>query len=1127
MTTPSPLVRLPLNERGLKRLMWISIKTLIHHLGVLFFCDYMYNRREKKIIEVKTMRITKVEVNRKKVLISRDKNGGKLVYENEMQDNTEQIMHHKKSSFYKSVVNKTICRPEQKQMKKLFHGLLQEKERGEIKVSDITKLNISNFLNHRFKKNLSYLPENSPNKSEEYRIEINLSQLLEDSLKKQQGKFICWESFSKDMELYINWAENYISSRTKLIKKSIRNNRIQSTKSRSGQLMDRYMNDILKEKEPFNIQSLSEKYQLEKLTSALKATFKEAKKNDKEINYKLKSTLQNHERQIIEKLKENSELNQFNIEIRKHLETYFPIKKAQSKARDISNLDTKFIRDRVDHRLKNKIVQRILQEGKLASYEIESTVNSNSLQTIKIGEAFALKFINACLFASNNLRNMVDPVCVEDILGENIFESSFRKINQKNFIRQCFRYFSQTITDDNIEIAAWGLRGAIAPIRNEIIHFKNHSWKNIFNKPTFEDRAKTEFYYQDTLFKDFFNKEIATVPELIKEKLESSKILDYYSNDQLNQVFTIPNFELSLLTSAVPFAPSFKRVYLKGFDYQNQDEAQPDYNLKLNIYNEKAFNSEAFQAQYSLFKMVYYQVFLPQFTTNNDLFKSSVDFILTLNKERKGYAKAFQDIRKMNKDEKPSEYMSYIQSQLMLYQKKQEEKEKINHFEKFINQVFIKGFNSFIEKNRLTYICHPTKNTVPENDNIEIPFHTNMDDSYIAFWLMCKLLDAKQLSELRNEMIKFSCSLQSSEEISTFTKAREVIGLALLNGEKGCNDWKELFDDKEAWKKNMSLYVSEELLQSLPYTQEDGQTPVINRSIDLVKKYGTETILEKLFSFSNDYKVSAKDIAKLHEYDVTEKIAQQESLHKQWIEKPGLARDSAWTKKYQNVINDISNYQWAKTKVELTQVRHLHQLTIDLLSRLAGYMSIADRDFQFSSNYILERENSEYRVTSWIGFRNKNYKRHELYNIKDTSEPECVVVKENEQLQNNLQLLLSTLNYLEMFVWPLKKNRNKISHFNYLNGQLGNSILELFDDARDVLSYDRKLKNAVSKSLKEILSSHGMEVTFKPLYQTNHHLKIDKLQPKKIHHLGEKSTVSSNQVSNEYCQLVRTLLTMK
>lgn len=40
--------RLPLYERGLKRLMWISLITLIHHLGVLFFCDYMYNRRENK-----------------------------------------------------------------------------------------------------------------------------------------------------------------------------------------------------------------------------------------------------------------------------------------------------------------------------------------------------------------------------------------------------------------------------------------------------------------------------------------------------------------------------------------------------------------------------------------------------------------------------------------------------------------------------------------------------------------------------------------------------------------------------------------------------------------------------------------------------------------------------------------------------------------------------------------------------------------------------------------------------------------------------------------------------------------------------------------------------------------------
>lgn len=1071
------------------------------------------------------MRITKVEINRKKVLMSRDKYGGRLVYGSEKQDNTEQIMHRKKSSFYTSVVNKTIRHPEQ--MKKLFHGLLQKNKQEKIKVSNVTKLNITNSFNHRFKKSLYYFQENTPVKSEEYRIEINLSQLLEESLQKQQGTFICWESFSKDMEVYINWAENYISSRTKLIKKSIRNNSIQSTKSRSGKLMAKYMNEFLIKDQPFNIQLLSEKYQLKKLTTALKTTLKSAKKNDKEINYKLKSTLQDHERQIIGKLKEDSELNQFNIEIRKHLETYFPIKKTQSKAQDISNLEVEFIQNRIEHRLKNKIVQRILQEGKLASYEIESTVDSDILQKIKMGEAFALKFINACLFASNNLRNMVDPVCEKDILGINTFKNSFKNITEKKFIRQWSQFFSQEITADNIKLVAWGMRGAIEPIRNEIIHFKEHSWKNIFNKPTFKDWEKTEFYYQDTLFKDFFNTEIAMVPELIKEKLKSSNILDYYSNDQLKQVFTIPNFEWSLLTSAVPFAPSFKRVYLKGFDYQNQDGTQQDYNLELNIYNKRAFHSEAFQSQYSLFKMVYYQVFLPKFTTNNGLFKSSVDYILKLNKAQKGYAKAFQDIRDMDKDEKPSEYMSYIQSQLMLYQKKQEEKEQINHFEKFINQIFIKAFNSFIEKNRLTFICHPTENTESESDNLEVPFHTEMDDSYIAFWLMCKLLDAKQLSELRNEMIKFSSSLESTEEINTFTKAREVIGLALLNGEKGCNDWKELFDDKEAWKKSMSLYVSDELLHSLPYTQEDGQTPVINRSIDLVKKYGTETILKKLFSMSDDYKVVAKDIAKLHEYDVTEKMNYRENLHNQWIKEPKLARDSKWRKDYQSVINDINNYQWTKAKVELTQIRNLHQLIIDLLSRLAGYMSIADRDFQFLSNYFLAKKQSKYRVASWIGLCNKKYMCHELYNIQDTSRPEYIVKNENIQLQTDLKQLQSTLKHLKVFVGQSKGKRNKISHFNYLNGQLGKSILELFDDARDVLSYDRKLKNAVSKSLKEILNSHGMELTFKQLYKTNHHLEIEKLQPKKIQHLGDKNTVYSNQVSEEYCQLVRNLLTMK
>lgn len=72
-------------------------------------------------------------------------------------------------------------------------------------------------------------------------------------------------------------------------------------------------------------------------------------------------------------------------------------------------------------------------------------------------------------------------------------------------------------------------------------------------------------------------------------------------------------------------------------------------------------------------------------------------------------------------------------------------------------------------------------------------------------------------------------------------------------------------------------------------------------------------------------------------------------------------------------------------------------------------------------------------------------------------------------------------------------------------------------------NYDRKLKNAVTKSIIDIFNKHGMILKF--TFNSNHTIDVQSIQPKEITHM--KSNIKTDQVSPEYCNMCEELLRLK
>lgn len=96
-------------------------------------------------------------------------------------------------------------------------------------------------------------------------------------------------------------------------------------------------------------------------------------------------------------------------------------------------------------------------------------------------------------------------------------------------------------------------------------------------------------------------------------------------------------------------------------------------------------------------------------------------------------------------------------------------------------------------------------------------------------------------------------------------------------------------------------------------------------------------------------------------------------------------------------------------------------------------------------------------------------------------------------------------------MFPVDKHitdtRNNFAHFTMLRPKKEQSEVELnltdeVNKARQLMAYDRKLKNAVSKSVIELLHREGLELGW---HMKEHELADCVIRPRTINHLDKKS----------------------
>ncbi|MCG8354011.1 MAG: type VI-A CRISPR-associated RNA-guided ribonuclease Cas13a, partial [Kiloniellales bacterium] len=298
------------------------------------------------------------------------------------------------------------------------------------------------------------------------------------------------------------------------------------------------------------------------------------------------------------------------------------------------------------------------------------------------------------------------------------------------------------------------------------------------------------------------------------------------------------------------------------------------------------------------------------------------------------------------------------------------------------------------------------------------------------------------------------------------------------------------------------LFETEALFAQVFPAQEaadlDGERRVPLRGLREMLRFGNLGRLKPIFEA---HRISEKDVTALSasesETEGTSPIAaaqaRRQALHEKWVESRRRLSDADKTV-YREALATVVRHRHLAAQVTLTNHVRLHRLMMQVLGRLLDYAGLWERDLYFVTLALIHLDGT----TPPDHFQTDRAKR----------------LLTSGRIVDALRSLTGTplLDDLEQHFGRgfLDGNagaaaiRNDLAHFNMLRGAVGDlNLTGLADRTRRLMSYDRKLKNAVSKSIIELLHREGLTLCWR---MTGHALADAKLATRQAKHIKDDGT---------------------
>jgi hypothetical protein len=289
------------------------------------------------------------------------------------------------------------------------------------------------------------------------------------------------------------------------------------------------------------------------------------------------------------------------------------------------------------------------------------------------------------------------------------------------------------------------------------------------------------------------------------------------------------------------------------------------------------------------------------------------------------------------------------------------------------------------------------------------------------------------------------------------------------------------------------------------YEGEDStDAPVVSlkRGLRQIMRFGHLRRLERIFKNNKVTASAVNDVlaAERKRPGEASPIAsaqkKREELHQQLVRARFV--EPRQLEEYSRLIEKISRHRHAASNVRLTTHLSLHHLMMRVLSRLIDYAGTWERDRMFVFLGLVAEQNARasaqghkpvFTLNS-SGLSRLTGGRH--WYRQEGGKEEAILP---DLLTAENRSLFDT-----HFGKEKAQIRNDFAHYN--NISLDRDDIDLtaeINRIRSLLAYDRKLKNAVSKSIKDLLAREGFSISWNT---ENHQLRLKSVSSDKIDHLA-------------------------
>lgn len=511
------------------------------------------------------------------------------------------------------------------------------------------------------------------------------------------------------------------------------------------------------------------------------------------------------------------------------------------------------------------------------------------------------------------------------------------------------------------------------------------------------------------------------------------------------------------------------------------------------------------------------------------------------------------------------------------------QKKKANSIERFKIYVLKHAFNEYLTEKNFKYLCNEKLTGQSGHNPTNLPKDTTETETkpwQQELYLLLHFVPVGIACDLEHQFKKYTVTFMRLSEFKaekdfSIEEQKKHINESKIDEKMSRNnkDIKEILQVFELYRNNNDAKFTgnenDELSPKIDkfYMQDSAYKRIYNLdNIDANQKQKQRRELREFVRFGiSNYLLGIAENNQVTKDKVdkylkdSENIASWQSektkLHNEWKifkeEQDNLKSNNdkykpkPFAKKidYTKNLKLITDYNQLNSHVRLVDYRKIHKLTMQVLGRLIGYSFMYERDLYFITlAYFNKQAMDSSKQKEFFGNCKKRLEKLKegravtaFFHIDcphPQQESKCKSSCKPKNIPNYIQKILAMgINKQK----PENHIRNEFAHFDMLSHSKLN-ITTYINQARDLMSYDRKLKNAVAKSIKTIFEKEGLDIIFtcndshkleKPFYSDKKEDKDkNQIKAKLIPHLGTKD-ITQETHSEDYIKMVNAILEAK